>query len=48
MKWHETFLYALIITGWVFGIAASTGFWQTFFSAIFPPYSWVVLAELLI
>lgn len=48
MKWHETFLYTLMIIGWVFGIAASAGFWQTFFSFICPPYSWVVISELLI
>lgn len=30
---------------WITGIVFAAGFWQTFFTIIFPPYSWYVAIE---
>ena len=38
---------ALVVTvvPWVMGVVIASGFWQTFFSIVFAPYSWFLVAK---
>ena len=44
MKWPEVFLYTLMISAWVCGIAIAKGFWLTLGAVLLPPMAWVLLA----
>lgn len=39
------FYRAIVVVAWVIGVVLAQGFWQTFFTVVFPPYAWYVAAE---
>lgn len=40
------YLYVIfMLTIWITGIVIAKGFWSTFFSIIFCPYSWYLVIE---
>lgn len=42
------FLYLLLISAWVVGVAIVKGFWMTLVCFIAPPISWIVLAQFIL